>query len=116
MSALNVSRANLSGAELHRLESLLLDFDQGWDDARLAACARELPANCPWRTAALIEMVKIDLEKQWQRGRKHGRLAEWIVPQRLMGSFQVVVLNILGDEIPQVLLPEHYEMVEAFLL
>src|SRR5205085_5067461 len=30
----------------------------------------ELPADCPWRAAALIEMVKIDLEKQWQRGRK----------------------------------------------
>src|SRR4051794_23401324 len=70
MGALNVQRAKLSGAELHRLESLLLDFDLGWDDARLAACARELPADCPWRQAALMEMVKIDLEKQWQRGRK----------------------------------------------
>ncbi len=62
--------AGLSGAELHRLESLLVEFDKGWDENRLAAAARQLAPTDPLRLPALVGMVKVDLERRWQRGRK----------------------------------------------
>ncbi len=89
---------NLTGAERHRLESLLLEFDRSWDDGRLAA-ARQLPRDA-LRPLALLEMVKVDLEKQWQRGRKptvEGYLrlypelgtAETVPPGLLLAEYQV---------------------------
>jgi hypothetical protein len=48
-----------------------VDFDQSWHAGRLAERVRELPpAQDPLRLPALIELVKIDLEKQWQRGHR----------------------------------------------
>src|SRR5262245_58861914 len=62
--------AHLSDAERAEVESWLVEFDLRWDANRLPERARELPAAGPLRLSALAEMVKIDLERQWQRGRR----------------------------------------------
>jgi serine/threonine protein kinase len=53
-----------------QLESLLLKFEQSWDDKCLPIAARQLPTDSPLRRPALIEMVKIDLERRWKAGQK----------------------------------------------
>jgi hypothetical protein len=62
--------APLADAERARLESLLADFDRAWDENLLARKARQLPAGDRLRVPALIEMIRIDLERRWQRGRR----------------------------------------------
>src|SRR5262249_56298651 len=51
------------------LEVWLVEFDQSWDEGRLAARARQIPPDHPLRLPALAEMVKIDQENHWRRGR-----------------------------------------------
>jgi Flp pilus assembly protein TadD/serine/threonine protein kinase len=62
--------ARLSDDERAELESWLVEFDLGWTPDRLPAQVRELPAAGPLRLPALAELVKIDLERQWQHGRR----------------------------------------------
>ncbi len=63
--------AALSAPDRELLEARLVRFDQSWNDQALASQAAsltELPEHV--RAAALVEMVKIDLERQWQQGRR----------------------------------------------
>jgi predicted Ser/Thr protein kinase len=60
----------LSEADRERLESWLVEFDLSWSPDRLRAQTRDLPAEGLLRLAALVEMTKIDLERQWQHGRR----------------------------------------------
>jgi formylglycine-generating enzyme required for sulfatase activity/serine/threonine protein kinase len=62
--------ADLSDDDRQVLESWLVAFDQHWDERLLASRAAQLPPGSSWRLPALAEMVKIDLERQWQRGRQ----------------------------------------------
>lgn len=52
------------------LEGWLVAFEQAWtEDAFAEWVANKLPApGSPMRLSAMIEMVKVDLERQWQRG------------------------------------------------
>ena len=54
----------------NRLECLLVNFERSWHEGRLAECAAELPEDRSIRRIALVEMVKIDLERSWQSGRQ----------------------------------------------
>jgi hypothetical protein len=65
--------AKLSDDKRQMLESWLVEFDLSWDEGRLAAWVARLPppGDC-LRRAALIEMVKIDLERRWRRGKRAG--------------------------------------------
>jgi formylglycine-generating enzyme required for sulfatase activity/serine/threonine protein kinase len=62
---------HLSARDQETLEAWLVTFGQSWRDEALAEWATtRLPApGNPLRRLALSEMVKIDLEHQWQRGR-----------------------------------------------
>jgi hypothetical protein len=61
---------NLSAADRRLLEAWLLTFDNAWDEDRLAKQVRDLPPRGePLRRAALIELIKVDLRRRWQRGR-----------------------------------------------
>jgi serine/threonine protein kinase len=54
-----------------QLEAWLAEFEVAWDECRLAAQVERLPPpGQPLRLPALIELVKIDLERNWQRGRR----------------------------------------------
>jgi WD40 repeat protein/predicted Ser/Thr protein kinase len=63
--------ARLSDAERSQLEAWLVEFDLRWNPDLLQSRARELPGGAI-RVPALTEMVKIDLERQWQQGRRVG--------------------------------------------
>jgi predicted Ser/Thr protein kinase len=67
--AANAQLSQLTDQQRATVERWLADFDQAWDEGQLASRAAELPTG-PLRLPALIEMVKIDLERNWQRGRQ----------------------------------------------
>jgi hypothetical protein len=59
----------LSAEDRSWLESWLREFAQSWDEERLASAVVRLPPDGPLRRSALIEMVKIDMERRWGSGR-----------------------------------------------
>jgi hypothetical protein len=69
MTATETHLAELSDDKRQLLETWVVEFDLSWDDGRLAGWLPRLPprGDC-LRRAALVEMVKIDLERRWQRG------------------------------------------------
>lgn len=61
----------LSETDRQIVESWLVSFDKSWSGTRLADQVRELPPpGSPLRLPALLEMVKIDMERQWQEGQR----------------------------------------------
>src|SRR6516162_1278021 len=73
MPALDAHLDGFSDAQRQLLESWLVDFDLSWDEGRLAAWVRRLPPRGDYlRRSALVEMVKIDLERRWMRGQRAG--------------------------------------------
>src|SRR5262249_61557097 len=68
MAATNDEFLRLPPEQRQALEAQLLDFDRNWDEGRLGVRAAALPADQPWRRPALVELVKIDLERRWQAG------------------------------------------------
>jgi formylglycine-generating enzyme required for sulfatase activity len=70
MAALNPEPAELSGDERQVLASWLEAFEAQWDERLLANRAAAVPPGSSWRLPALAGMVKIDLQRQWQQGRR----------------------------------------------
>ena len=69
MAVLNHVFLGLSEDQRQRVDTWLAEFDLSWTPESLKRWADRLPpAGDPVRLAALIEMVKIDLERQWERG------------------------------------------------
>jgi len=66
----NVRLADLSDDDRLALESWLAEFDQSWAEGLLQSRVEQIPTGRSWRVPALAEMVKIDLERQWQNGRQ----------------------------------------------
>src|SRR5262249_50239360 len=85
MSAAAEHLRDLSPEDRLALEAWLLDFEQSWSEKRLTLQVRRLPQDAGWRRAALIEVVKIDLERRWQVG--------W----RIAAERYLQVLPELGD-------------------
>jgi hypothetical protein len=69
MAITNSQLWGLSDEQRDVLEGWLVEFEQGWREGRLAARVRELPAG-PLRIPAMVELAKIDLERNWQNGRR----------------------------------------------
>src|SRR6266542_4319765 len=71
MDSAHADLAPLSPTDRQLVESWLREFLRAWDENRLAAFVRKLPAaGHPLRLPALVEMVKLDLREQWRRGRR----------------------------------------------
>src|SRR5262245_20273999 len=96
--------ANLSAEHRRQLESLLLKFDQSWDEKRLPAVLRQLPADSPLRRPALIEMIKIDLERRRKAGQKV-RLEAYLKPFPELGT---------ADDLPVDLILAEYQARRQF--
>jgi len=92
----------LSRAERDELEQVLMAFDDGWDSGQFANYAPNLSGDLPEnvRDAAIVELVKIDLQRGWSSGQ--GRMIEsylaelnqptpqsLITPQFLVYEYQV---------------------------
>ena len=71
MTATDAQLEDLSDDQRQALETWLVEFDLAWDEGRLALWLSRLPprGDC-LRRPALVEMVKIDLERRWQRGQR----------------------------------------------
>jgi serine/threonine protein kinase len=67
MTAADANLATLSDDKRQVLEAWLVDFDLTWNEDRMASAVRRLPHDS-LRRPALVEMIKIDLERRWQRG------------------------------------------------
>jgi predicted Ser/Thr protein kinase len=92
--------AELSDDQRKLLETWLIDFDLSWDEDRLATWVRRLPPpGDGLRLPALVEMVKIDLERRWQRGQA-AKLEAYVKALPELGP---------ADSIPADLLQAEYE-------
>jgi serine/threonine protein kinase/HEAT repeat protein len=89
--------AGLSEADRKLVTGWLEDFDNNWHEKRLAAQIRELPRSGPVRAAALVEMVKIDLDHQWQGGR-HVRLEAYLKALPELGTADTVDADLILAE------------------
>src|SRR5262245_37819161 len=71
MAAANPNLDALSEANRQLLESWLVNFDESWHQSRLTEqVGARPPMDTRMRLAALTELIKIDLERQWQHGRQ----------------------------------------------
>ncbi len=71
MAIANTHLMKLPDADRLTLESWLMAFEDSWGEGRLKQRASQLPqAGHPLRLPALVEMIKIDMEKQWGLGRR----------------------------------------------
>jgi formylglycine-generating enzyme required for sulfatase activity/serine/threonine protein kinase len=89
--------ADLSNDDRQVLESWLVEFDQRWDERFLASRVDGIPAGSSWRLPALAEMVKIDLERQWQLGRQVS-LESYLVEFPELGSPTDVSVDLIQAE------------------
>jgi hypothetical protein len=97
MAATNEQVLRLTDEQRQELEALLVALDRCWHEGRLAECARALPTASPLRLPALIEMVKIDLERQWQTGRRVS-LQGYLDAYPELGSAHTVALDLIQAE------------------
>jgi predicted Ser/Thr protein kinase len=98
MAVPNPSLLNLSAEDGRRLEAWLVNFDRTWQEDLLARRVQELPpTGTPWRFPALVEMVKIDLERQWQRGQRPG-LENYLQTYPELGDPVSVPVDLLQAE------------------
>jgi hypothetical protein len=71
VTATDTYLAELTDEQRQLLESWLVEFDLSWHADQLAAWLRRLPPRGDGlRRPALVEMVRIDLERRWQRGQR----------------------------------------------
>src|SRR5262245_24187547 len=88
---------SLPDEERRVLESWLVDFDLSWAEGRLAARAGELPPGSPLRQLALVEMAKIDIERQWQHGRRPC-VEDYLRDYPELGTADTVPADLIGAE------------------
>ena len=90
--------AALSTTQRQKLESLLSEFDVAWTPQALATRVRELPVDdTEFRRAALSELVKIDLERQWKSG-NCCKLEDYLRRFPELGSEETVAAQLLLAE------------------
>ena len=70
--ALTPNIAELSAEDREVLESWVVEFDRRWEDGLLDRQADQIPPQSAWRLKAMAEMVKIDIDRQWRRGKESG--------------------------------------------
>jgi serine/threonine protein kinase/Mg-chelatase subunit ChlD len=96
MVATNTRLWQLADDERAVVEAWLAEFDQSWDEGRLATRAAALPSG-PLRLVALVEMVKIDLEHNWQRGRRVA-VEDYLSAYPELGTTDTAALDLLMAE------------------
>jgi hypothetical protein len=104
MAAINVLLQNLSDEQQALVESRLVRFEQTWEEGELPSQLRELPADPSLRRALLLEMVKVDLERQWQ-GKRRPVLEDYLRDYPELGT---------ADSVPADLIQAEYEVRQQF--
>ena len=90
----------LSSSDRETLETWLVEFDTAWQEDALATwVAHKLPQLDPrLRRAALAELVKVDLEQQWTRGRRLS-LGSYLERFPDLGTAQTVAADLIFAEV-----------------
>ena len=70
MSAADTKVRELSAQDRQKLDELLGEFHRTWAPGRLDATLADLPADLPYRLAAVTGLAAVDLEMQWQAGNR----------------------------------------------
>jgi WD40 repeat protein/serine/threonine protein kinase len=70
MSATDTTVRELSAQDRQKLDELLGEFHRTWAPGRLDATLADLPADLPYRLAAVTGLAAVDLEMQWQAGNR----------------------------------------------
>jgi serine/threonine protein kinase len=98
MAARVVSLADLADDDRDVVESWLLEFDREWHPSRLAEQIKKLPPrHSPLRLPALHELIKIDMERQWQHGREV-RVEAYLRTYRELGNAETVCPDLILKE------------------
>jgi serine/threonine protein kinase len=98
MAAMNGGLMALGQQDRQLVESWLFEFDRQWHNGRLADAVRNLPpSDSPLRFPALVEMVKIDLERQWQQGRP-ARIESYLQAYPELGTIHTVPADLIAKE------------------
>jgi tetratricopeptide (TPR) repeat protein len=98
MPAIPARLLELAPADRLQLEAWLAEFEEAWDEGRLAAQVERLPPpGQPLRLPALIELVKIDLERSWQRGR-HLSLTDYAARYPELGPAEALPSDLILAE------------------
>ncbi len=92
--------AAMSASQRQQLELLLLDFEVAWTAETLAECVEKLPSeHQDYWYVALLELIRIDLERQWQAGNRRSvedylqqfpelGTTENVAPELLLAEYQ----------------------------
>lgn len=98
MPVTNAAVLQLAAADRLRLEAWLAEFEQAWAPERLAEQVKRLPgAASPLRQPALVELVKIDLERHWQNGHRP-TVAEYLSRYPELGTATTAPADLLLAE------------------
>ena len=96
--AANTAANELSDDTRRDLEAVLLSFDLSWSETKLAELVLSLPlAGDPLRLATLIELIKIDIERQWQNGQQL-RVEDYLARYPELGTPATVAVELLQAE------------------
>ncbi len=96
--ATEVHLARLSNEKRQELESWLLDFDLSWDEHQLSSWVKKLPPKGDGlRRPALIELVKIDMDRRWQHGQK-ARLEAYVKAMPELGPTDTLPIDLVLAE------------------
>ncbi len=88
----------LSEREREIVEALLAEFGRAWHEKLLLSYVRKLPpAGSPLRRVALVELVKLDLRRQWAAGR-HLRLEAYLSALPELGTPETVSSELILAE------------------
>jgi hypothetical protein len=99
MLAGNSGLAGLAEADRRAVEEWLVQFDECWEDGLLGRCVTALPPPPdPRRLPTLVELVRIDLERQWERGRPV-RVEEYLEAYPELGTANTVSADLLLEEV-----------------
>ena len=97
MAAVAPHLAAISDEDRRTLDALLAELNRSWDERRLTGLVRRLPAGGPLRRAALCELVKADLERRWQGGRKV-LLDAYLKPYPELGTTETLPADLVWAE------------------
>src|SRR5688572_6903269 len=97
MAASSAGLAQLDGQDRQTVEAWLTEFDQNWDERRLGVQVRRLPPEGLLRRAALTELVKIDIRRQWQQGRRV-KIEAYLKAFPELGTHETVAADLVAAE------------------
>jgi WD40 repeat protein/serine/threonine protein kinase len=97
MSAAEPKVRELSAQDRQKLDELLGEFHRTWAPGRLDAALADLPADLPYRLAAVTGLAAVDLEMQWQAGNRL-RVEDYLDKYPELGTAENVSIELLLAE------------------